>query len=58
MSLIAALIISFAGIASDGIRPETPYPECSTHNECPSFGCYAGYCNPNNLNCYVIPRCV
>ena len=54
--VIISLVMS--SLAGDGIRPPTPYPECSSHEECPSFGCYQGYCKPSNLNCYVIPRCV
>ncbi len=47
-----------SSFATDGLRPEVPYPECHQSSECPSAGCYQGYCDPENLNCYLVLRCV
>ena len=56
--IMLCLILLVSLFTMDGIKPEVPYPECSNHAECPSFGCYEGYCDPENGNCYVRPRCV
>jgi len=54
---IIMFCLSVGTVTMDGLKPETPHPECFSDMECPTFGCYQGFCK-ENFNCYLRPRCV